>query len=64
MDSNKQVIGQCGKCGGQVWTYILWNGTTPPPKQCESCMATVKEEVTKLPILPMNESTGKQFLIE
>lgn len=62
-DTNKQVIGKCGKCGGQVWTYVIWSGVTSPPKQCESCGATVNEQAN-LPTLPMNESTGPQFLQE
>lgn len=48
---NDKIVGTCGKCGGIVTVPTIWHGIYPPVPTCNSCGATVKNN---LPTLPMN----------
>lgn len=52
LESNKQIVGRCSICGGDVETYVFWMGVTPPPVTCRKCGAT-KDDTAHLPVVPM-----------
>jgi hypothetical protein len=39
---NKQTIGHCSICGGQVTVPSVWYGVVPPVPSCESCGAVAR----------------------
>lgn len=47
----KRIIGECGKCGGDVTMPTYWMSTIPPRPTCESC----GREMRIGPVLPMKE---------
>lgn len=51
----KRIIGECGKCGGDVTVPFYWMGTVPPRPACESC----GREVRVGPMLRMRERRQK-----
>ena len=50
---NKQVIGRCSICGGNVTIPNVWLGVIPPKPSCESCGAIKRDN---LPIIDMDPS--------
>lgn len=48
-----RVVGQCGKCGGQVTVPTVWMGVHPPAPQCNRCHAVVKSTAPVLEMQPL-----------
>lgn len=50
---NKQCIGTCSNCGGQVTVPTIYWSVIPPVPTCESCGATARPHG---PVIDMNPS--------
>ena len=54
---NKQIIGTCSICGGDVTMPIIWYSIYPPRPTCNKCGAVAADE--RKPIIPMIEREEK-----
>ncbi len=51
-----KIIGRCSECGGNVVVPAIWYGVNPPTPYCESCHATM---VNNLPVIPMKPNSWR-----
>lgn len=54
---NKQTVGTCSICGGQVTIDTIFWSIVPPVPTCERCGATAKQHG---PVIEMEKQEQKQ----